>query len=163
VGEAARSLFALDGALVHMDATTAEARLREVGAGDEPICEAEFPDVRRAIAPGFGCDGDEIVVTHSTTDSISRIFGGLELGAGDEVLTTNHEHYGGMAPLALLRDRRGVLIRQVEAPIGNGQRAEDYIDVFAAAVTPRTRVLFFSAPTATTGTMLPVRMLARLA
>jgi isopenicillin-N epimerase len=163
VGEAVRPLFALNDALVHMDATTAEARLREVGAGDEPICQAEFPDVRWAVAPGFGCDGDEIVVTHSTTDSICKILGGLDLGAGDEVLTTNHEHYGSMAPLAILRDRRGVVIRQVEVPVGNGHCAEAYVDLFASAVTARTKVLLFSAPTATTGTMLPVRMLARLA
>lgn len=158
----ARALFSLDERSIRMDATTVGAKLEAAGL-DESVCEAEFPDVRRAIAPGYGCDPDEIVVTHSTTDSIRRIVEGLDFEPGDEIVTTNHEHYGTLAPLALLRNRRGVVVKQIELPIGNDQRAEDYVARFEAGLTPRTKLMIFSSPTATTGTLLPIRDLAELA
>jgi selenocysteine lyase/cysteine desulfurase len=158
----ARSLFALNANILNMDANTKASPLRGVMDDDEPICTT-FADMREAIAPSFGCDADEIVVTDSTTDSISKILGGLDLCKGDEILTTNHEFYGGLAPMALARDRRGVVIKQIRVPVGNSQRAEDYVERVASAITDRTKVLLFSAPTALTGTMLPVRMLTHLA
>ncbi|PZT71322.1 aminotransferase [Streptomyces sp. SW4] len=81
----------------------------------------------------------------------------------DELLTTNHEHSGGNVPLALARDRHGVVIKRVALPVGNEQRAEDYVELFRRAITSRTRALVFSAPTYKTGTMLPIALLARLA
>jgi isopenicillin-N epimerase len=138
---------------------TAALRAIEDCAG---VCST-FADVRRAVAPGFGCDADEFIVTQSTTDSLCKILAGLELTAGDEILTSNHEHYGSRAPLALARDRHGVVIREVALPVGNNQRAEDYVELFERAVSDRTRILLFSSPTYTTGTLLPVRMLARMA
>jgi selenocysteine lyase/cysteine desulfurase len=158
----ARSLFALSGGVLNMDANTKASPLRGVRDDDEPICTT-FADMRAAIAPSFGCDADEIVVTDSTTDSISKTLGGLEFCPGDEILTTNHEFYGGLAPMALARDRRGVVIKYIKVPVGNNQCAEDYVERFSAAISDRTKVLLFSAPTALTGTMLPIRMLAELA
>jgi isopenicillin-N epimerase len=157
-----RSLFALDANVSNMDANTKASPLRGVMDDDEPICTT-FADMREAIAPSFGCDGDEFVVTDSTTDSISKILGGLELREGDEIITTNHEFYGGLAPMALVRDRRGVVIKQIKVPVGNNQCAEDYVELFASGITDCTKVLLFSAPTALTGTMLPIQMLTALA
>ncbi|MGX0966064.1 isopenicillin-N epimerase [Bradyrhizobium japonicum] len=157
-----RPLFALNDRVRNMDANTKASPLLGVMEDDEPICTT-FADLREAIAPSFGCDTDEIVVTVSTTDSISKILGGLELGAGDEILTTNHEFYGALAPMALVRDRHRVVIKKIKLPVGNEQCAEDYVERFGAAINSRTKLLLFSAPTALTGTMLPIRMLTDLA
>src|SRR5919198_673053 len=88
---------------------------------------------------------------------------GIAQAAGDEVLTPTHEHPAVNTPLALLHNRRGVVTRRVALPVGDTQRAEDYVALFEAAITPRTKVLLFSAPDFRTGTMLPIRMLAELA
>jgi selenocysteine lyase/cysteine desulfurase len=157
-----RPLFALNPDVMNMDANTKASPLRGVMDQDEPICTT-FADMRAAIAPSYGCDVDELVVTDSTTDSISKVLGGLELAEGDEILTTNHEFYGGLAPMALARDRRGVVIRKIQVPVGNDQCAEDYVERFASGITGRTRIMLFSAPTALTGTMLPIRLLTDLA
>jgi selenocysteine lyase/cysteine desulfurase len=160
--EKARALFALSPGFTNMDASTLGSPLRGVREDDEPICST-FTEIRANIATGFGCDADEIAITNSTTDSLSKVLWGLELRAGDEILTTNHEHFGSLAPMAVLRDRLGVTIRRVVLPVGNDQAAEDYVARFAAAITTRTRVMLFSAPTVTTGTLLPIRALTRLA
>lgn len=148
--------------VLHMDVGLAGARLvASVKTLDSEVCST-FAEVRHAIAPGFGCDADEIVVTHSTTDALCKTIGGLKLRAGDEIVTTNHEHHGGRAAMALARDRHGVVIRAVKLPVGARQRADTTVDRIARAITKRTRLLLFSAPTFDTGTMLPVRALAEL-
>ncbi|AXK36387.1 aminotransferase class V-fold PLP-dependent enzyme [Streptomyces armeniacus] len=135
---------------------------REVAAG-AIAAYSDFADVRAVAARGHGCDPDELAVSHNTSDGMSKILAGLALKEGDEILTTNHEHSGGNVPMALLRDRYGVRIKRVALPVGNDQRAEDYVELFRGAITSRTKVLLFSAPTYKTGTMLPIRMLAELA
>lgn len=122
-----------------------------------------FPDERGRISAGLGCDPDELFMSGDTTDGVGTVLAGLALGAGDEVLTTNHEHPAVNTPLAILRNRRGIVVKRVALPVGNKQRAEDYVALFEAAITPRTKVLLFSAPVFRTGTMLPIRALAELA
>lgn len=120
--------------------------------------------MRQAIAPGFGATFDEIVMSYNTTDGMNKILAGVELGAGDEILTTNHEHPGGIGPMNILRHRRGVTVTTLALPVGNNQTAQDYEDLFARAIRPGvTKAFVFSAPTYLTGTMLPYRRLARLA
>lgn len=132
-------------------------------ARDAEASYSDFADVRAVVAKAHGVDTDEIVITHNTSDGMSKALLGLNLREGDEILTTNHEHGGGNTPLALVRDRFGVVIKRVELPIGDDQTAEDYVELFRAGITSRTKVMMFSAPTYVTGTMLPIRMLAELA
>jgi isopenicillin-N epimerase len=148
--------------ILHMDAGSVGAQLSGPLDRDESVCST-FADARRCIAPGFGCDASELVITHSTTDGLCRIIAGLDLREGDEILTTNNEHYGTLAPLAMIRDRRGVVIRKISLPVGDNHCAEDYISLFDSGFTEKTRILWFSAPTSTLGAMLPITMLARLA
>lgn len=166
-------LFLLDKKVLFMNVGTVGSPPREVLDTVERVHRevavkavasySDFADVRAVAARGYGCDPDEIVITHNTSDGMSKIFAGLALREGDEVLTTNHEHSAGNAPLALARDRHGIVIKRVALPVGNEQRAEDYVELFRRAITPRTKALMFSAPTYKTGTMLPIAMLAKLA
>jgi isopenicillin-N epimerase len=119
--------------------------------------------IREQIAPGFGCDADEIVISGNTSDGMCHALFGLQWERGDEIVTTNHEHPGGNAPMALLQDRFGVVIKRVVVPVGNKQKAEDYVELFAKAIGPKTKALVWSSPTYKTGTLLPVKMLAKLA
>lgn len=122
-----------------------------------------FLDERTRISAGFGCDADELFLSGNTTDGVGTVLAGLDLAAGDEVLTTNHEHPAVYTPLSILRNRRGITVRQVPMPIGNAQRAEDYVTLFESAIGPKTKVLLFSAPIFRTGAMLPIRMIAEMA
>ncbi|HET9380141.1 MAG TPA: aminotransferase class V-fold PLP-dependent enzyme [Streptomyces sp.] len=171
--KAVERLFVLDRNVLFMNVGTVGSPPREVletlgrvhreVAVKATSAYSDFADVRAVAARGYGCDPDELVITHNTSDGMSKIFAGLALKEGDEILTTNHEHSAGNAPLAQARDRHGVVVRRVALPVGNDQRAEDYVELFRRAITPRTKALMFSAPTYKTGTMLPVAMLAKLA
>jgi selenocysteine lyase/cysteine desulfurase len=171
--DAVRRLFVLDRDVLFMNVGTVGSPPREVLETVDRVhrevavgaiaAYSDFADVRAVAARGYGCDPDELVISHNTSDGMSKIVAGLALKEGDEILTTNHEHSGGNVPMALARDRHGVVIKRVALPVGNDQRAEDYVELFRRAITSRTRVLLFSAPTYKTGTMLPIHMLARLA
>ena len=119
--------------------------------------------IRELAAPGFGAQLEEFVISYNTTDAMNKILAGVELEAGDEIITTNHEHPGGNGPMNLLMRRRGVNIVRVELPVGNDQSAQDYVDLFKAKITKKTKAFVFSAPTFLTGTMLPYKKLAKLA
>jgi L-cysteine/cystine lyase len=107
-------------------------------------------DVRAAFATAVDGDADDMALTHSTTDGVNLVVWGLELGAGDEVVTTNAEHPGITAPLAELAHRRGVTVRVAEPT-----RA-----AIAAELTARTRLVAFSHVLWTTGEVLPLPELA---
>jgi L-cysteine/cystine lyase len=86
---------------------------------------------------------------------------GLDWKAGDRVVSTMLEHVGGLAPLQVLRDRRGVDVSLVD--IGRGGDDDLTLAAFDAAITPGTRLVALSHVTWSTGALLPIRGIADLA
>jgi L-cysteine/cystine lyase len=74
-------------------------------------CVQQIEQLRRRIAQMMDCETAEVALTGSTTDGVNSALGSLELGPGDEVLTSDEEHPGVLAPLAALRERRRVRVR----------------------------------------------------
>jgi L-cysteine/cystine lyase len=84
---------------------------------------------RAAIAWLLGCDEGEVALTHSTTDGVNVVLSALGLREGDEVVTSDEEHPGLLAPLAAARDYQGVTV--TVAPFAT----------LADAVSERTRLV----------------------
>jgi len=84
------------------------------------------------------------------------------LKAGDEVLMTDQEHPGGEQPWNLRAKRYGIVVKKVTLPkpVPN---AATVLNLFSEAITPRTRVIFFSHISTVTGVVLPAKELAALA
>jgi selenocysteine lyase/cysteine desulfurase len=68
---------------------------------------------RAGYASVLGCDPAEVALTGSTTDGVNTVIGGLDLRPGEEILTSDQEHPGLLAPLARARRRHGVEVRVV--------------------------------------------------
>ncbi|GAM55694.1 aminotransferase scrA [Vibrio ishigakensis] len=99
-------------------------------------------DMIAAIAPGFGANTDELVLSRNTTDGMASIINGLDFKEGDVILSTHHEHIGATSSLYTVQERFGVEIFDVELPVYTGEReltVEDICDLsvrlFAASVT----------------------------
>lgn len=124
-----------------------------------------FPtqDMRNVIAQGFGADPFEIVMCFNTTDGMSKILNGMQFAAGDEIITTNMEHPGGNAPMAITADRRGVVLRRVNLPTNDAYSDAEVLQRFQALVTHRTRAIVFSSPPFLTGVRLPEKSLCQWA
>lgn len=67
-------------------------------------------DLRRRAAWLMGCPHGAIALTHSTTDGMNLVLRGLRLGRGDEVVTSDEEHPGLLAPLAALVAEAGITV-----------------------------------------------------
>lgn len=104
--------------------------------------------LRGRVAGLLGCDVADVAVTGSTTDGVNSVLGALDLGPGDEVLTSDEEHPGVLAPLAALRERRGANVRVV--PFGE----------LAAAMSPETRLVACSHVSWMTGAVVDAAGLA---
>lgn len=117
---------------------------------------------RTALAAYLGCQRDDVTLTHNATEAIGIVASGLDLKAGDEVLTTNQEHPSGRGAWQVRRARHGVEIREVEIPLPP-KSPEQLADLLISAIGPRTRVLSFSGITTTTGLIMPMRDICRAA
>jgi L-cysteine/cystine lyase len=101
-----------------IEAVERELRLdAERGRGDKAFFEdrvmGRLDELRRRVAPLLGCDPAELALTNSTTGGVNAVVSMLELGPGDEVLTSDEEHPGVLAPLGAGRRRRGFDVRTV--------------------------------------------------
>jgi selenocysteine lyase/cysteine desulfurase len=144
---------------------TVVERYRELAADPgarNPIQEQTAEEVRRKAAAFVGASPDEIALLRNTTEAMGFIASGLELAAGDEVLLSFHEHPGGIEPWRLKAKRHGVVLREVQFPIPTPDPAI-ILELFADAITPRTRVISVSHLTYQTGSGMPVKELAQLA
>ena len=69
--------------------------------------------LRARLASLIGCGLDELALTHSTTDGVNTVLSGLDLRAGDEVVTSDEEHPGVLAPLGAAVRSRDIRVRVV--------------------------------------------------
>jgi len=98
--------------------------------------------VRARVAELVGVEPACVALTGSTTDGCNIVLAGLGLEPGDEVVTTDAEHFGLIGPLHVSGAR--VVVCPPEP------------DALLAAVGPRTRLVAVSHVIWTTGAVLPV-------
>ena len=67
--------------------------------------------LRSGYAEVLGCAAEEVALTGSTTDGVNTVVAGLDLRPGDEIVTSDEEHPGLLAPLGRARRRHGVSVR----------------------------------------------------
>ncbi|HVV57267.1 MAG TPA: aminotransferase class V-fold PLP-dependent enzyme [Gaiellaceae bacterium] len=108
--------------------------------------------VRGLLAEQLGVPAGNVALTDSTTQGVHVVVTGLGLGPGDEVVSTDVEHFGLIGPLAAA----GTTIRV--APV-RGLVGEAIFDAVKAQVTPATRLLALSAISWLDGAVLPWREL----
>jgi L-cysteine/cystine lyase len=126
-----------------------------------PEALARMDEARASVAAVMVADPADIALTHSTTDGLNTVVASLPWRPGDRVLTTGHEHPGGLGPLLALRDRLGVEVERVE--VGDGADPDQVVGAFEAALARPARAILVSHVLWTTGAVLPVGRLGALA
>jgi selenocysteine lyase/cysteine desulfurase len=126
------------------------------------VLEPEIESVRRGLATDFGCDPEEIAITRNASESLEICQLGLELKAGDEVITTDQD-YPRMITTWKQRERRdGIVLKMISFPTPPPS-LDDLYERFERAVTPRTRVIHFCHITNLTGQIFPVARICQMA
>jgi selenocysteine lyase/cysteine desulfurase len=123
------------------------------------ILEPNIESVRRRLAATFGCDPEEMAITRNASEALQIAQLGIELKAGDEVVTTNQD-YGRMLDTWEQRVRRdGIKLTKVSFPVPP-KSMDTLADRLLAAITPATKVLHFCHITNLTGQIFPVKRIA---
>lgn len=118
-------------------------------------------EFRDPLAEFVGCKRDELALLRNATEANSYVANGLDMQPGDEVLMTDQEHPGGEQPWNLRAKRYGIVVKKVKLPVPVPNAAA-VLNLFNDAITPRTRVIFFSHITTATGVVLPAKELCAL-
>jgi L-cysteine/cystine lyase len=125
-----------DGPVPRRGYEAAEARLRleleggRSGAQYFERLKAIGQSMRERAAGLLGCEVSEVALTRSTTDGVDTVMSAIrDIGPGDEVLTTDEEHPGLLAPLELARRHAGFDVRFV--PFAE----------IAGEISPRTKLV----------------------
>jgi selenocysteine lyase/cysteine desulfurase len=145
------------------DGYTTTEKMDQQDPEDYPIWGyAAWNEFRDPLAEFVGCTRDEIALLRNATEANSYIANGVDMQAGDQVLMTDQEHPGGEHPWNLKAKRYGIAVKKITLPRPVMDAAQ-VLNLFNDAITPRTRVLFFSHITTFSGVVLPAKELAALA
>lgn len=144
----------------------AEALSRDVSADPSFENRVKFEisaeRTRAALANMLGADRDEIAIPRNTSEANRTVIAGLDLGPDDEVVLWDQNHESNNVAWDVWARRRGFDVVRVATP-RDPKEPEELIAPFAAALTPRAKVLAFSHVSNVSGIGLPARQLCEIA
>ncbi len=117
--------------------------------------------VRRGLANEFGCDVEEMAITRNASESLQIVQNGIDLSAGDEVVTTEQDYPRMLTTWDQRMRRDKIVVTRVQFPVPT--TADDLYARIERAITPRTKVLHFCHITNLSGQLFPVQRLCRMA
>jgi isopenicillin-N epimerase len=119
-------------------------------------------EARTRLGQFLGAEPHRLVFTANVSTSVNLVASSLRLAAPGDILLSDHE-YGAMHWCwERAAQRQGLTIRTFPLPILASDPAE-IVAAAEAALTPRTRLLFFSHILSPTGLVLPARELCAAA
>src|SRR5437762_7106730 len=121
----------------------------------------ELP-LREKLGKLVNAAGADIALTQNATMGMNFVAQGLDLKRGDEVILTDREHPGGISGWQERAKRDGIVVKQVPIPIPASD-PDRLVELFAEAITPRTRVLAVPHIISSSAVVMPVKRLTRLA
>jgi selenocysteine lyase/cysteine desulfurase len=117
--------------------------------------------VLEAASAYLGASFEDLALTDSTTMGLGLVYGTLRLRAGEEILTTEHDHYATHESLRLRAERTGATVRRI--PLYRDIASvslDEIVESVRRAIRPRTRAVALTWVHSSTGLKLPIREIA---
>ncbi|MDP7239077.1 MAG: aminotransferase class V-fold PLP-dependent enzyme, partial [Candidatus Latescibacteria bacterium] len=124
--------------------------------------EDRVDTVRVALATLYGVDPEEIGVMRNATEALKTILYGIELKAGDEVLTTSLDYSSMVRVLRHRQQRDGITLTQIDVP-APPESSDELVEAFERAITPKTRLILASHIAYLNGQVFPVGRICDIA
>lgn len=141
-------------------------RTRTLDQNPSPAVKGELQQerevTRRRLATYLRVSPEEIVIARNTSEANNLVSSGIDLKPGDEVVIFADNHPSNHAAWREKAKRFGFAVKIVEQ-VNPHPGADYYVDAFARAMTPKTKVIGFSHVTNTVGDLLPAKELCALA
>ena len=117
---------------------------------------------REALADYVVCSADDVVYVTNPSYGVNIVAKSLKLQKDDEILTTDLEYGASDRTWNYYCDKVGAkYVRQkIHFPLTT---KEEFVDQFFKGVTPKTKMVFISHITSTTGLRLPVEEICAIA
>jgi L-cysteine/cystine lyase len=116
--------------------------------------------LRAALAELVGCAAPEVALTHHTTEGLNIALWGLDWAPGEHIALTSLEHDAGIAAVNTLAVRHGLSVDVAEIGLGG---VEETLAGIEEVMRRRPRMLMISHVAYSTGAVLPLREVARIA
>src|SRR4029078_1356617 len=97
------------------------------------------------VAKFINAKPDEVAITQNATMSMNFLANGLDLAAGDEVISTHKEHGGCISQWGLKAKRYGIVVKELRLDDGTKGGVEGVVKLFADAMRPKTKAVMCSA------------------
>jgi selenocysteine lyase/cysteine desulfurase len=124
--------------------------------------ERQVEAVRQRLAAAAGCDPEEMAITRNASESLENAQYGIDLKAGDEVLTTNQDYPRMLTTFKQREQREGIVLKTISFPVPPPSM-DDLYQRFERAITPKTKLILFCHITNRTGQIFPVQRICRMA
>lgn len=123
---------------------------------------AQLERVRKELADLAGVPVEELLITRNTTESLGTVIHGLDYAPGDEAVMCDQD-YGSMLHQFRQESRRhGLKLVELKLPL-HPKSDEELVELYAGAITVRTKVLLLTHVVNITGQILPVKKIADMA
>lgn len=122
--------------------------------------QGDVDRARAAVAAFVGGDPDGLVFTPNTTTGVATVLASLELGAGDELVATDHTYRACRNALDRIAARTGakVVVAKLPWPVRD---AGDVTAALVAAATPRTKLALVDHVTSATALVVDLPAIVR--
>lgn len=114
------------------------------------------------LAAVVGCSPKNLVITRNTTESLDMVIKGMNWKEGDEAVFAEQD-YGAMKDMfAQVSKRFGVVNKIVSVP-NHPKSDEEIVELYANAITAKTKLLMVCHMINITGQILPIRKMCDMA
>ena len=119
-------------------------------------------NIAARLAGIAGCLPEELIITRNTTESLDLVIGGFDWKAGDEAIMALQD-YGAMLDMfEQIKNRYGVVNVKVSVP-NHPKNDEEIVNLYASAITSKTKVILVSHMINISGQVLPIRKICDMA
>jgi len=125
-----------------------------------PIAD-RIQTIRLRMAEEFGCDPEEMALTRGASESLQIAQNGIDLKAGDEVITTEQDYPRMLTTWDQRMRRENIKVTRLQFSVP--ATADDLYQRFEKAITPKTKVFHFCHVTNLTAQMFPVARISQMA
>ncbi|WP_396207845.1 aminotransferase class V-fold PLP-dependent enzyme [Gemmatimonas sp.] len=140
--------------------------IREVNAvSSRYMRTVQYPNKERVqgkLAALAGCSPRELIITRNTTESLDTVISGFDWKPGDEAVMGVHDYGAMLDQFSLMARRWGIANTRVTVPLDPASD-DEVVQVYANAITPRTKLLMVCHMINITGHVLPVRKICDMA
>jgi selenocysteine lyase/cysteine desulfurase len=114
------------------------------------------------LAEIAGCSKEELIITRNTTESLDMIIAGQDWKPGDEAVMAEQD-YGSMLDMFKLVSKRYGVVNKVISVPNNPASDEEIVNLYANAITGKTKLLMVCHMINITGHILPIKKICDMA